>query len=114
MVPAEARRDAANLRQLRTALNIIDLRQARLSRVAMAAIDELLVHLASVFRAHAAGPLPDELVGRLDGTIASTLREAASEDRNEAVIGLAGIRAGLFPQAAPYQLHQHEQGRVAA
>ena len=80
----------------------------------MAAIDELLARLASVFRAHAAGRLPDELVGRLDGTIASTLREPASEDRNEALIGLAGIRTGLFPEAAPYQPHEHEQGRVAA
>lgn len=114
VVPAEATRDAANLRQLRTALNIIDVRQARLSRVATAAVDELFGHLASVFRAHAGGPLPDELVGRLDGAIASTLREAASEGRNEAVIGLAGIRAGLFLQAAPYQLRHHEQGRAAA
>jgi uncharacterized membrane protein YccC len=114
VVPAEAARDAANLRQLRIALSIIHLRQARLSRRAMAAIDELLGRLATVFRAHTAGPLPDELVGRLDSTIASTLREAASEDRNEALIGLAGIRAGLFPQAAPYQPHQHEQRRAAA
>jgi uncharacterized membrane protein YccC len=114
VVPAEAARDAANLRQLRTALSIIHLRQARLSRHAMADIDGLLTRLASVFRADAAGRLPDELVGRLDRTIASTLREAASEDRNEALIDLAGIRTGLFPQAAPYQPHQHEQRRVAA
>lgn len=114
VVPAEAARDAANLRQLRTALNIIDLRRANLSRRAMAAVDGLLTRLASAFRAHAAGRLPDELVGRLDATIASTLREPASEDRTEALIGLAGIRAGLFPEAAPYRPHQHEQRRVAA
>jgi uncharacterized membrane protein YccC len=114
VVPAEAARDAANLRQLRTALSIIHLRQARLSRHAMADIDGLLTRLASAFRADAAGRLPDELVGRLDRTIASTLREAASADRNEALIGLAGIRAGLFPDAAPYQPHEHEQGRMAA
>jgi uncharacterized membrane protein YccC len=116
VVPAEARRDAANLRQLRTALSIIDLRQASrgLSRRTMAAIDELLARLASVFRAHTAGRISDEMVGRLDGTIASTLRDPASENRNEALTGLAGIRAGLFPEAAPYQPHEHEQGRVAA
>jgi uncharacterized membrane protein YccC len=114
VVPAEARRDTANLRQLRTALSIIHLRQARLSRRAMADIDALLARLADAFRAHAAGRLPDELVGRLDATIASTLRETASEDRNEALIGLAGIRTGLFGEAAPYQPHQHEQRRVAA
>jgi uncharacterized membrane protein YccC len=114
VVPAEAQRDAANLRQLRTALSIIHLRQARLSRRAMAAIDALLARLADAFRTHMAGRLPDELVGRLDDSIASTLREGASDDRNEALIGLAGIRAGLFPDAAPYQPHVHEQRRVAA
>jgi len=74
----------------------------------------LFARLASVFRANAAGRLPDQLVGRLDGSIASTLREPASEDRNEALIDLAGIRAWLFPEAAPYQSHPHEQKRVAA
>jgi uncharacterized membrane protein YccC len=113
-VPAEAGRDAANLRQLRTALSIIHLRRATLSRDAMAPIDELLARLANAFRIHVAGRLPDDLVGRLDATIASTVREGASEDRNEALIGLAGIRSGLFPEAGPYQPHEHEQGRMAA
>jgi uncharacterized membrane protein YccC len=45
VVPADAARDAANLRQLRTALSIIHLRQARLSRRAMADIDGLLARL---------------------------------------------------------------------
>jgi uncharacterized membrane protein YccC len=114
VIPAEAGRDAANLRQLRTALSIIHLRQARPSRRAMADIDELLARLASAFRAHTGGRLPDDLVGRLDDTIALTLQGPASEDRNEAVIGLAGIRAGLFPDAAPYQPHEHEHRRMAA
>ena len=114
VVPSEARRDAANLRQLRTALSIIHLRQASLSRRTTADIDDLLARLAAVFQTHAAGRFPDELVERLDDTIASTLREAASEDRNAALIDLAGIRAGLFPDAAPFQPHQHEQRRMAA
>jgi uncharacterized membrane protein YccC len=114
MVPAEAARDAANLRQLRTALSIIHLRRANLSRRAMVAIDALLACLAGAFQVHAGGRLPDELVGRLDTTIASTLRDPPGEDRNEALINLAGIRAGLFPEAAPYQPYEPEQRRVAA
>ena len=116
VVPAEARRDAANLRQLRTALNIIDLRQASLglSRPAMTVVDELLASLAAFCRVHAAGRLPDELAGRLDGAIASTLREPTSDRRNEAVIALAGIRSGLFPEAAPYQPEGYEPRRAAA
>ena len=50
VVPAEARSDAANLRQLRTALNIIDVRQASLglSRRTRAAIEAFLARLASI------------------------------------------------------------------
>jgi uncharacterized membrane protein YccC len=116
VVRADARSDAANLRQLRTALSIIDLRQASLglSRSAMAAIDDLLARLASVCRTYAVGRLPGELVGQLDSAIASTLQDAAGRSRDEAVIGLAGIRSGLFPQATPYQPHEPEQRRVAA
>jgi uncharacterized membrane protein YccC len=114
VVPAEARRDAANLRQLRTALSIIHLRRARVSRHAMAVIDRLLGRLADAFQAHGAGPLPEDLAGRLDATIAATLRDPPGDGRNEVLIGLAGIRAGLFPEAAPYQPHQHEQVRIAA
>ncbi len=114
VVPAEARREAANLRQLRTALSIIDLRRARLSRHSMATIDALLFRLADAFQAHKAGRIPEQLVGRLDAAMASILREGVSDDRDEALIGLAGIRTWLFPHAAPYRPQQHEQGRVAA
>ena len=116
VVPAEARGHAANLRLLRAALSIIDVRQASLglSRAATAAIDALLMRLASVGRTNGDTRLPDALVGRIDRTIAATLRDRASEQRNETLIGLAGIRVGLFPDAAPYEPHHSEQGRVAA
>jgi len=38
-------------------------------------------------------------VGRLDGTIAFTLQESAGETRDAALVGLAGVRSGLFPDA---------------
>jgi uncharacterized membrane protein YccC len=116
VVPAEARSHAANLRQLRAALSLIDLRQASLglSGRTRTVIDALLARLASVCRVHQVGRLPDELIGRLDSTVASTLQEPASEERDETLVGLAGIRAGLFPEAAPYEPHVSEQRRVAA
>ena len=116
LVPAETRSDAANLRQLRTALNIVNLRKAGagLAGSAMAAIDALLDRLASACRGNTVGRLPDELLGRLDETVASILREPASESRSEAVDSLAGIRTGLSPGGAPYHPHEPEQGRVAA
>jgi uncharacterized membrane protein YccC len=116
VVPAEARSDAANLRLLQTALNIIDLRQASfgLSRPARAAMQALLARLASVCRTHMVGRLPDELLGQLDSTIPFTLQEPASECRNEALIGLAGIRFGLFPEAPTYKPLQSEPREMAA
>lgn len=116
VVPAAARSDAANVRQLRAAVGIIDLRQASLgvSRRVKAAIDALLAALASAFRTHTVGPLPDELVVGLDRTIASTLQEPAGDARNDALIGLAGIRSGLFPAAPAYHPHAPEQRRMAA
>jgi uncharacterized membrane protein YccC len=116
VVPAEARSDAANLRQLRTALSIIDLRQASLSlsRRTISAADALLARLVSVFRAHTVGRLPDELAGQLDSTIALTLQEPAGEARNQALTGLAGIRSGLFPEMPAYEPREAEPRRRAA
>jgi uncharacterized membrane protein YccC len=116
VVPAEARRDAANLRQLRTTLSIDDVRQASLalSRRTTMAIDTFLAHLASACRNHAASRLPDGLVGQLDSTIAFTLRDPAGEPRDAALIGLAGIRTGLFPDAPTYQPLLSGQREMAA
>ena len=80
VVPAEARSDAANLRQLRTALSIIDLRQAALAcRVPSWRRSTICSPVLLGFPSPQRRPLPDEWIGQLDGTIASTLRESASE-----------------------------------
>ena len=116
VVPAEARSDAANLRQLRTALKH-SRRQAGglgLSRRARAAIEAFLARLASICRIHTAGPLPDGLVGQLDDTIASTLQEPSGEARDEVLMGLAGVRSGLFPESPAYQPQEIEHRTIAA
>jgi uncharacterized membrane protein YccC len=116
VVPAEARSDAANLRQLRTALNILDVRRASfgLSRRTRAAIEAFLARLASLARTHTAGPLPDGLVQQLDSTIALTLQDPSLEGRDEVLMGLAGIRPGLFPESPAYQLLEIEHRTIAA
>jgi uncharacterized membrane protein YccC len=116
VVPAEARRDAANLRQLRTALSIIDVERASfgLSRRTRAAIDAFLAYLAQVCRTHSGGELPDKLVEQLDTAIAFTLQESPGEVRDSALTGLAGVRSGLFPQSPTYQPQQIEQRTMAA
>jgi hypothetical protein len=116
VVPAEARSDAANLRHLRTALNILDVRRASfgLSRRARAAIEAFLAHLASICRNQRVDPLPDGLVGQLDNTIAFTLQESLVEARDEVLMGLAGTRSGLFPESPPYQPLEIEHRTIAA
>jgi uncharacterized membrane protein YccC len=115
-VPAEARSDAANLRQLRTALNIIDVRQASLglSLPARAAIEALLARLAATLGSPDAGQRPDDVLGQLDSTIPFTLREPASETRDQALIALAGIRSSLFPNSPAYQPLPPEPREIAA
>jgi uncharacterized membrane protein YccC len=116
VVPADARSSAANLRQLRTALSIIEVRRESyaLSRRAAAVIDVFLTQLASVCRTYTVGQLPDDLVGQLDSTIASTLKEPASEVRDQVLIGLAGVRSGLFPESPTYQPLEAEHRTSAA
>src|ERR1700754_2451197 len=115
VVPAEARSDAANLRQLRTALNIIEVRRAGpgLSRRTRSAIDAFLAYLASVCRGDMINQLPGKLLGQLDGTVALALQESPGEPRDQALIGLAGIRSGLFPQSPTYQPQDVEHRTIA-
>jgi uncharacterized membrane protein YccC len=116
VVPAEARSGAATLRLLRAALNIIDLRQASLglSLPARAAIEALLARLAAILATPDSGLLPDDVLGQLDSTIPFTLGEPASETRNKALIALAGIRSGLFPDAPTYRPLPPEPQEIAA
>jgi hypothetical protein len=116
VVPAGARSDAASLRQLRTALSIFEVNRAGLglSRRTRAAIDAFLAHLASICRTGAVSRLPEELTAELDTTIAFTLQESRGAARDSALIGLAGVRAGLFPEAPAYQPRAIEHERIAA
>ena len=114
VLPADARKEAANLRPLRTGLNIIDLRQARpgLSRRTLARIDDVLARLARDCRAHTGGSLPYDLVASLDRAMAAALQEPGGDSRNAALMGLIGIRCGLFPDAPAYWPHEPDRGEV--
>jgi uncharacterized membrane protein YccC len=117
VVPADARSDAANLRQLRTALNVLEVRRVvsvGVSRHTRAAIEAFLAHLASICRNHMVDPLPHGLVGQLDDTIAFTLQDSSGEARDEVLVSLAGIRSGLFPESPPYQPQKVEPRTIAA
>jgi hypothetical protein len=93
-----------NLRELRVGLNIVDLRRARhhLSSRTLGAIDAMLDELAQCFRKHNGTAMPQALLGRVDHAMAAAIDENGT-GRTDALIGLVGIRRGLFPDAPDYQ-----------
>ena len=104
------RRDADSLVQLRIGLNIIDLRRARygLDASTVRAIDDMLDDLAAVFRRHAEGATPSELLSRIDAALTAAVEDPNDGARDDALLGLVGIRRGLFPDAPAYQRRPEE------
>jgi uncharacterized membrane protein YccC len=93
------------LAHIRVGLNIIDLRRARhaLTPDVRGRIDTLLDALATFYRrgAHLGPDTEAPLLPAIDGALAA-LEDAGQEPgRPDALLGLVGIRRGLFPNAAP-------------
>src|SRR5580692_776396 len=112
-----SRGDLANLSLLRVGLNIIDLRRARrlLAPSTLHAIDDMLTALAVAARNHPVGSaLPRELLQRIDLALARTVEEPSGKPREDALIGITGIRRGLFPFAAAYGGEPAGAGRLVA
>jgi uncharacterized membrane protein YccC len=99
------RTDVVNLSLLRVGLNIIDLRRSRrlLGPATLEAIDDMLAALAIAARKHTAGAMPGKLLERIDTALLRTVEEPAGKPREDALIGITGIRRGLFPHAAAYR-----------
>jgi uncharacterized membrane protein YccC len=110
------RRDVASLSQLRVGINIIDLRRARraLRPATLAAIDDMLTQLATAARKHVGGEMPGELLAQVDTALGRALDEPAGKAREDALIGITGIRRGLFPDAGAYQGGPSNQRRLVA
>ncbi|MBR1222264.1 FUSC family protein [Bradyrhizobium sp. U87765 SZCCT0131] len=103
-MPADAAGDSDGLRELRVGLNIVDLRRARhgLSAPTLRATDAMLDELAAAFRHHDGGAMPPGLLARIDEALGHVMSEDRPDARDDAVIGLVGIRRALFPAAAAY------------
>ncbi|MDI4236547.1 FUSC family protein [Bradyrhizobium sp. Arg237L] len=116
VIPGVDRRDVDGLTQLRVGLNIIDLRRARhkLTPATLSAIDDMLDQLALACREHVSGPLPPELLRLIDVALAEALNEPEDGARDDALIGLIGIRRGLFPDALAYQPQSPHPRNLAA
>lgn len=99
------RRDADSLVQLRIGINIIDLRRARygLAISTICVINDMLDQLATACRTHAGGGMPTELLASVDRALAQAVKDPNEKAREDALVGLVGIRRGLFPDAAAYR-----------
>ncbi|WP_027532260.1 FUSC family protein [Bradyrhizobium sp. WSM3983] len=99
------RRDADSLIQLRIGINIIDLRRARygLAVSTIAVIDDMLDQLAIACRSYAGGGMPRDLLTSVDRALAQAVKDPNDSAREDALIGLVGIRRGLFPDAPAYR-----------
>jgi len=99
------RRDADSLTQLRVGLNIIDLRRARygLAASTVHTLDAMLDNLAAAFRAHGDEALPFDLLSHIDAAVTEVVKDPNDKARDDALLGLVGIRRGLFPDAPAYQ-----------
>lgn len=99
------RRDADSLVQLRIGINIIDLRRARygLAASTISVIDDMLDQLAAACRKYSGGGMPAELLRHVDLALARAVKDPNDSARVDALIGLVGIRRGLFPDAPAYR-----------
>ena len=110
------RSDVASLSQLRVGINIIDLRRARrlLAPRTLEAIDDMLTALAVAARQLVGGAMPNELLAKIDTALAQAVNEPPGAAREDALIGITGIRRGLFPHAGAYQGGPSKQRRLVA
>jgi uncharacterized membrane protein YccC len=99
------RRDTDSLVQLRIGLNIIDLRRARygLTESTISGIDHMLDQLALACRNFAGDGMPVELLTSVDRALAEAVKDTNEKAREDALVGLVGIRSGLFPDAPAYR-----------
>ncbi|MCP3469273.1 FUSC family protein [Bradyrhizobium sp. CCGUVB1N3] len=104
------RRDTESLAQLRIGLNIIHLRRARygLAASTLFVLDDMLDQLAVAFRRYAGGGMPTELLARIDAALAAAVEDPNPQAREDALLGLVGIRRGLFPGAPAYRPQRGE------
>jgi uncharacterized membrane protein YccC len=99
------RRDANSLTQLRVGLNIINLRRARygLAASTVSVVDDMLDHLAAAFRSYRGEAMPSGLLASIDTALGEAVTDPNDDAREDALIGLVGIRRSLFPQAPAYR-----------
>jgi len=111
--PDDAEWTADLLAEVRVGINVVELRRDRrnLAPAVRAAVERLLAALAAHFHASAAKPSAAkpsaanpsvDLLGTLDAALAAACGAGGQGAGRAVLMGLVGIRRGLFPDAAPY------------
>jgi uncharacterized membrane protein YccC len=92
------------LAEVRVGINVVELRRDRrqLSKPARDAVETLLAALSRHFEAKSEKPSPD-LLDTVDEALDAVSAEARQVPGQAALMGLVGIRRGLFPDAPPYR-----------
>lgn len=92
------------LAEVRIGINVVELRRDRgqLSKPAREAVETLLAALSRHFGAAAETP-PHELLDTIDDALGAVSLDARQASGRAALMGLVGIRRGLFPDAPPYR-----------
>ena len=96
------------LADVRVGINLVEVRRVRrqLPGAAHAAVDHLLAMAARQLRDrtdHGDADLHAHLLAALDGALDAVAGATASPERRAALIGLTGLRRGLFPDAPAYR-----------
>ncbi len=95
------------LGEIRVGLNILQLRRARhgLPDASVEALNAILEEVAAHYRRQAAQrrplPGPPQLREQLDRSLSRVGTLASGKPRDEALVGLIGLRYSLFPEQAP-------------
>jgi uncharacterized membrane protein YccC len=95
------------LGEVRIGLNILQLRRARhgLPQPSMQAVEAILGDVAAHYRAQVAQrrplPAPPELQAKLEASLKRVQTVEPGKARDEALLGVMGLRYGLFPDRAP-------------
>ncbi|MBB4732110.1 FUSC family protein [Xanthomonas arboricola] len=96
------------LNEVRVGLNILQLRSARhgLPQPSVEAVNAILADVAAHYRQQIAHkrplPAPDALRARLDASLARVGKVPAGTHRDEALLGLIGLRYSVFAQTTPH------------
>ena len=102
--PEDAEWTADLLAEVRVGINVVELRRDRrqLSTEARAAVERLLAAMARYYDGSAVRP-PAELLAVIDAALDSAATDPHQTAHRAALMGLVGIRRGLFPEAPPYR-----------